>query len=125
MQALQNYQKTSLTGLEIEMGIGIAPWEKTGGKTQKLVIDVDMYRYAGAFTGTDISDCIDYSAVFGYVTQNWPNRPHTDLLETLVEELVGFCLKDKTIAACRVTLSKPHVFNGRAVPSVEFFRTRD
>ncbi|HEX2752396.1 MAG TPA: dihydroneopterin aldolase [Alphaproteobacteria bacterium] len=120
----EDYQKTSLTGLEIEMAVGIAPWEKTGGKTQRLVIDVDMYRMEGAFTGQSIDDCIDYSAVYDYVTQNWPSRPHTDLLETLLEELVAFCFRDTRIAACRVAIAKPHVFNGRAVPKVEFFRKR-
>ena len=119
-----NYQKVSLHGLEIDMQIGIVDWERVPGKRQKIQIDVDLYRWQGAFKGRDISDCMDYARVFDFIIKNWPDRPHTDLIETLAEELVGFCFEDKTIEACQVSIKKPHVFNGKAVPGITFFRKR-
>ncbi len=119
-----NYHKTLLHGLEIEMSLGIVDWERVAGKKQRIVIDVDLYRWQGPFTGKTINDCMDYARVFSFVTQNWPDRAHVDLIETLAEELIGFCLQDVTVEACRVAIRKPHVFNGKAVPGVEFFRKK-
>jgi len=119
-----DYQKTSLHGLETEVRIGIDAWERAGGKKQKIIIDIDLYRFQGAFKGKSIKDCLNYHLPFERVTKGWANRPHTDLIETLAEELVTFCLKDKRVDAAKVSIRKPHVYNGRATPSVEFFRLR-
>lgn len=119
----QDHYKVSLRGLNVPMQIGIADWER--GKTQTVVVDVDLFgENTGPFGGTSIEDCVDYARLFSYVTTEWPKRPHTDLLETLVEDLVAFCFRDKKVTACRVCLSKPEVFNGKAIPSIEFFRCK-
>lgn len=120
----RDYQKTSLHDIEVEVKVGIDTWERAGGKKQKIIVDVDLYRYQREFKGKSIKDCLNYHVPFERVTKDWAKRPHTDLLETLVEELVTFCLKDKTVDAVRVRVRKPHVYNGRATPSVEFFRQR-
>ncbi len=119
-----NYQKTSLHDIDVEIKVGIAGWERHPQKKQKVLVDIDLFRFQSAFTGKNIKDCLDYDLPFRYVTENWPKRPHTELLETLVEELIAFCLKIKTVDAVRVSVRKPHVYNGRATPSVEFFRLR-
>lgn len=121
---LTDYQKTSLHDVEVELKIGIASWERQKDKKQRVLVDVDIYRLQGKFTGTSIKACINYDKPFQFITQIWPKRAHTDLLETFVEELIAFCLKDKTADAVRVCLRKPHVYNGKATPSVEFFRLR-
>jgi FolB domain-containing protein len=120
----RDYQKTSLHDIEVEVRLGIDAWERAGGKKQKVLVDIDLYRFQREFKGKSIKDCLNYHTPFERVTKGWAKRPHTDLLETLVEELVTFCLKDKTVDAVRVTVRKPHVYNGRATPSVEFFRHR-
>ena len=119
-----DYQKTSLHDIETEIKIGIDGWERTPGKKQKVLIDIDLFRFQGAFKGKSIKDCLNYHLPFERVTKGWANRPHTELLETLVEELVTFCLKDKRVDAVKVSIRKPHVYNGRATPAVEFFRLR-
>jgi dihydroneopterin aldolase len=118
---MQDYQKASINDIDIKVGIGIHAWEYK--KKQRILVDVDLYRFNGAFKGKKLSDCIDYDQPFNYVTQVWPQREHTDLVEMLAEELVEFCLRIKTVEAVRVRIRKPDVYKGKAVPGIEFFRT--
>ena len=120
-----NYQKVSLHDVEVELKLGIAGWERHKEKKQRVLVDVDLFRLRGKFTGKSIRDCVNYDLPFKFITQTWSRRAHTDLLETFVEELIVLCLKDKTIDAVRVSIRKPHVYNGRATPGVEFFRMRE
>lgn len=126
-EALKNnfsYHKSSIRDLEIDIMIGIMDWEKKPGAKQKIIIDIDTYRLAGKFRGDDIKDCMNYAAAFEYITKNWADRNHVDLLETLIEELMAFCFRHSPIDACRIAIRKPVVFGGQAVPCVEFFRVK-
>jgi dihydroneopterin aldolase len=106
------------------MKIGVADWERAPDCRQTVLVDIDMWAASGTFKDASLDDCMDYARIYEYLTREWPSRPHTDLLETLAEELVGFCFADEKVRACRVTLRKPDVFKGRAVPAVTFYRTR-
>jgi len=119
-----DYQKTCLYDLATEVKVGIRDWERSPGKTQKIIVDIELYSFTRHFKGKSINDCMDYSVPYDFVMKEWPKRPHTDLIETLLEELVEVCFRDKKVDAVRASVSKPHVFNGNAVPSVEFFRHR-
>ena len=121
---LRNTQTVSLTDIEVEAAVGIAEWERVPGKSQRLLVDVEIAAEMDRFTGTTIDDCFDYDRIYRHVTGDWPQRAHTDLIETLAESLIRFCLEDQRVAACRVRVRKPHVYNGRAVPGVEFVRYR-
>jgi len=124
MKDMPDYQKTSLHDLVVEVKVGIRDWERTGGKTQKLLVDIDLYRFDRHFKGKRIEDCMDYSVPYEFIMREWPKRKHTELIETLAEELVEVCFRDKKADAVRVAIRKPHVFNGNAVPGIEFFRHR-
>jgi len=117
------WQRVALEGIAVEARVGIADWERHPGKRQRLLVDVEMTRPEWE-TARSIDDCIDYDRIYAHVTENWPNRPHTDLLETLADELLEVCLADPKVAWCRVRLRKPDVYNGRAVPVVEAARGR-
>ncbi len=119
---MRDYQKTSLHDVEVEIRVGLCDWERR--KKQKVLVDVDLYRFKGAFTAKKIKDCLDYDRPYKFITESWPKRPHTDLLETLAEDLAVFCLRDKKVEAVRVCIRKPQVYKGKAVPAVEFFRAR-
>ncbi len=120
----RNYHKVSMHDITTEINIGVVDWEKHPDKKQKITVDVDVYRFTGSFRGKSIKDCFDYRIPFALVTEKWPRRKHVELLETLAEELVTTCLKDKNADAARVVIRKPHTFNGRAVPAVEFYREK-
>ncbi len=51
-------------------------------------------------------------------------RPHTELLETLAEEIVAVCFANPLVEACRVSVVKPDIFNEAAAAGIEFYRLR-
>ncbi|MEO1092379.1 MAG: dihydroneopterin aldolase [Pseudomonadota bacterium] len=120
----RSYHKISLSGLTVDMKIGVASFERHPDFRQPLLVDVDLYRLAGTLVVDGLADTLDYDRVFTHLSEVWPARPHTDLLETLAEDLVAFCLEDSRIDVVRVRLAKPAVYGGRAVPSVEILRHR-
>jgi FolB domain-containing protein len=118
---MPNYQKATLRDIEVKVGIGIFDWERK--KKQKISVDVDLFSFKTRFKGKDIKDCINYDLPYGFV-MGWAKRKHTDLLETLAEELVAFCLKIKGVDAVRVHIRKPEVYKDKCVPGIEFFRVK-
>ncbi len=119
----RTWQRVSLEGIAVEARVGVADWERHPDRRQRLLVDVEMTRPEWE-APRSLDDCIDYDRVYAHVTSEWPNRPHTDLLETLVDELLELCLRDPKVAWCRVRVRKPDVYNGRAVPVVEAARER-
>jgi FolB domain-containing protein len=123
--AQASYERVALEDLTVELQVGVNQWERTPGKAQRLLVTVEMFRHRGAFSGGSIADCIDYDRVYRHIAAGWtPARAHTDLLESLLEELVAVCFGDERVEACRVAIRKPHVYNGHAVPVVEVYRLR-
>ncbi len=66
---------------------------------------------------------IDYDRVRDHIS-GWRGRDHVELLETLVEELIGVCFALPPVEACRVRITKPHIFPEAAGAGVEIFRRR-
>ena len=120
-----SYERVALEDVAVELQVGVADWERTPGKAQRLLLTVEMFRHRGAFTGGGLAACLDYGRVYRYVREHWtPARAHVDLLEELLEELVAVCFEDPRVEACRIAIRKPHVYDGRAVPLVEVYRLR-
>ena len=121
----QSYECVALEELSVEVPIGVEDWEKIGGKTQLVTVLVELFRHRGAMINASLKDCIDYGALYSKMIEKLrQDRAHTLLLETIAEEIVALCLRDRRIKACRVILRKPHVLNGRAVPRLEIYRTQ-
>ncbi len=117
-----SYERVALTGLDIDLRIGVLDSEKQA--PQRAIVDIEFYRKRGRFTGTALADCIDYNRLYTYVSEVLPSRPHTELLETVVEDIVAECLKDDRVEACLVRIGKPAIYPGAAMPSVEVYRRR-
>lgn len=118
-----SYQCLSLRDVKIPVRIGVRPHERTA--PQQVAVDVELYRRHGRFTGTSLGDCLDYDRIFRHLTEDWPQRPHVELIEQLAEALVQFCLEDPRVEACRVTIRKLDIYGGRAVPGITVLRHRD
>lgn len=115
-------QRVAVEALTVLASIGISDWERTPGKRQRLQFDVAVYRDAfGA--ETDIADCYNYSGLQRFLV-GFGERPHIDLLETIVAEILDFCFQDARVAAVEATATKPDVFNGVGQPSVGAAVTR-
>lgn len=108
---------TMLREVPVSVRVGIAPKERRAA--QRLLVTVEMVSVPPAGGYHSIADCVDYDRVFGYVRDVWPTRPHTDLLEQLVEDLLAFVFQDVKILRARVLLIKPDIYPGSARAGVE------
>lgn len=120
----QDYLKTSLVDMRLELPLGIHPWEHDPRRPQLVTLDIDLYwpKPAG-FRPAAIQDVVDYEKVRGDVLA-WARHEHTKLIETLLEELLAICFADGRVAAARVRLAKIGVFNETREAAVEVFRRR-
>lgn len=117
-----SYQCLALRDVRVAVRLGAFAEEREA--PQAVSVDVELYRRHGPFGGHALEDCLDYDRVFRYLTEGWPKRPHTALLELLAEDLIGFCLADQRIEACRVVIRKLEVYAGRGVPEIVVYRRR-
>ena len=118
-----SYSASVLRDISVEMSIGLHPWEKHPERKQRVLVSVAMYAKRDKFTGSNIADCIDYDPV-REVVRSWRDRPHTELLEPLVEELLEICFSDERVDACWLSIRKPDIFADAAEAGIEVYRLR-
>lgn len=115
----QDGVRVFLEDVEVLVACGLHPWERHPERPNRLLVSVEMWGAApdgaGAF--------IDYDRVRARIL-SWRDRPHTPLLETLLDDLADFILQDGQVLACRVAISKPDIFPETAAAGVELTRSR-
>lgn len=118
----RSHIRVSLRGVRTEAPVGRHAWERHAERPTRLIVDIDMLAPTqGPAAGA--APIIDYDIVRD-VLRAWPSRPHTDLLETLAEELVALCFSIPAVQACRVSVQKPDIFNEADAAGIELFRVR-
>ena len=110
-----------LKNVVVETRCGIHPWEQHPERPNKLSIDISLFaklehRSLATF------GYIDYDHIRDFL-KGFPEREHTPLLETLLDEIVDKCFADDRVEACRVSITKLSIFN-ECEPAVEVYRTR-
>lgn len=120
-QTSQDHVRVVLSDVAVDVRIGLHPWERHPEKPQRLIVNVEMF--APWPLPSEGPGFINYDLVRNHIAQ-WRDRDHVDLLETLVEELIGVCFRLETVAACRVRVTKPQVFPEASGAGVEIFRRR-
>ncbi len=110
-----DYVKAILKNVQTEASIGLHPWERHPERPSKLIVNVEMFAQGTVF--------LDYDPVRAAI-KAWPGRAHTDLLETLAEEIVAVCFANARVEACRVSVVKPDIFNEAGGAGIEFYRVR-
>jgi dihydroneopterin aldolase len=118
-----DYLCARLRRVEVEVRVGLHPWELHPEKPTRLWVDVDLYMLDPPRQPTGLYEVIDYDRVRNYL-RGWESRPHTPLLETLAAELIEFGFEDERVDAVRVCLLKPDIFNETRGAGVEMFRRR-
>ncbi len=106
-----------LRDVPVTVRIGIAPKERRA--PQRLLVTVEMISEPPQGGYQSITDCVDYDRIFRHLRDVWPNRPHTDLLEQLMEGLLAFIFEDPKVLACRARLIKPDIYPGSAQAGIE------
>jgi len=119
-----DYIRVVLRDVEVEAHVGLHPWERHPERPSRLLVSVEMFAHlARGRAAAGEKPVIDYDRVRNGL-QGWASRPHTPLLETLAEEVVGLCFGDAAVEACRVSIVKPDIFNEAAGAGVEIYRVR-
>jgi dihydroneopterin aldolase len=106
----------------VERRCGLHPWERHAERPNRLKITVEMF---AALPPGPVATAafIDYDPVRDFL-KTFPTLPHTDLLETIVDEIVAKCFENDRVEACRVSVLKPDIFSEAAGAGIEVFRTR-
>lgn len=113
-----------LRDVEVQASVGLHAWERHPERPTRLIVNVEMFAHTeGPVDGAGASGIIDYDGVRNAIAA-WAHRPHVDLLETLVEQLVTVCFEIGPVQACRVSVVKPDIFNDVGAVGVEVFRIR-
>jgi dihydroneopterin aldolase len=120
--ARRDHVRVMLRDVQTEARVGLHPWERHEERPSRLIVNVEMFAGLPETAG-GAGDFIDYDGVRAAL-KAWPARPHTDLLETLAEEVIGLCFANPRVEACRVSVTKPDIFNEAAAAGVEIYRVR-
>ena len=118
-----DYLCARLRRIEVQVQVGLHPWELHPEKPTRLWVDVDLYSFNPPHRPAGLYEVIDYDRVRQQI-RAWEHKSHTPLLETLAEELVEFAFDDERVDAVRVSLLKPDIFNEAHGAGVELFRRR-
>ena len=119
----RSYHVTELRDVLIRAKVGAADFEKHPDHYQRLLVSAELFRHGGPNPAQRLDQCIDYSPIYRFIL-GWEKRPHTDLLETLAEELIDVCFRDETVEACRVSLKKPDIYHNACSAGISLYRRR-
>ncbi len=119
----RSYQRILVHDVDVMVACGLHAWERHPEHPNRLRVSADLYRFAGADQPLDPADFIDYDRVRAAILA-WQTRPHTDLLEELVEDLVATCFADRRVEGVCVRVVKPEIFPETAAVGIEVMRLR-
>jgi dihydroneopterin aldolase len=120
----RGYQRIVLRDLVTEVRLGLHPWERHDARPTRIVVNVELFAHLpGPFRGSGVEAVLNYDTIRDAL-RAWPQKPHTDLIETLIEELIALCFADARVEACRVSILKPDIFNEAAGAGLEVYRLR-
>ena len=110
---------------DLRTSVRIGAYTSEQSAPQEVVVSITLTVPAPArHTSEDLADVVDYDHLARYVTEDWPQRPHTNLLETLAEDLMAKCLSDPRVASATVGLIKTGMYPNSNGVGVQLTRTR-
>lgn len=108
--------------LETRLRVGI--WEHER-EFQPVHITLSLRAIAAA-SPQSIEDCLDYQPICRWMVSDWPQQPHTPLLETKLRELMDFIFSyDARIEWADVAISKPQAIAEARGVGVRMALSRD
>lgn len=99
------------------LNVGICAWEKHADKKQLIIANITLYAHAFPLELT-LHECLDYSLVVDYITNQLPLEKHCELLEEIALNISRYCFSVYKITQCDISLTKKHVFEGIATPTI-------
>jgi len=118
-ESFPSYTKIVLRNVEVTVRIGLAAWERE--RPQRLVASVELYTASRDYLRDVTADSIiDYCPIYDRI-QSWRSRKHTELIETLVSELLDACFDHPQVVACKVSVTKSEVLDQAEAAGAETF----
>lgn len=109
--------------LIVDTAIGVHDFERTG--TQRIAVNIEVYLAPRAGDlSDDLANVFDYDQVYAGV-KALAARPHVNLQETLVDDIVALCLGFDEVVGARVSTEKPDVYADCAAVGYEVTRFKD
>lgn len=100
--------KVKLKNFELTCNIGIHEWEKDFSR--KLLINIEMQTSNElAFTSEDISQTIDYEAVYNKIKKVAQSKKYL-LIETLANDILQMICLEKNVCFAKVEIDKLNIF---------------
>ncbi len=106
---IDNTVQIILNNVVLDVRIGLEDHEK--GRTQRILVNIALYAQAGAYLSTVTPETLINYNVIHSALQNWANRPHVELIETYVNELLVLCFEDPRVEAVDLSITKPDIYD--------------
>jgi 7,8-dihydroneopterin aldolase/epimerase/oxygenase len=101
--------KVFVRGLEVHAEIGI--YEHEQGRTQSLIVDIEVTVEAGGWR--HLADTVNYETLAAHA-ERIAAGGHIGLVESFAERLAEACLSEPRVTAARVRVDKPAALAPRA-----------
>ncbi len=120
-----SHVKIILKDMAVDIRIGLLPHEKEGGRKQRVIVNAELLAGpVGYLKDVSPDNIIDYGVLLAAV-KSWEEKPHTELLETYINEFLDVSFKDPRIEACRVSILKAEICEEAEGAGVEVFMKRE
>jgi len=120
---IQRRHRLFVRGLVLPCRIGVHRHERDAPQRVRVSVELDI-EDVPAPRRDAIDEVVSYDDVVRGVKQ-MVGADHINLVESLAEKILGFCLKDARVARARVTVEKLDVFGDDTVVGVEIERAAD
>jgi len=101
--------------------IGVHDFEREGPQRVRLNLDLAVYEGDASHVADDIQNVVCYEEITTAVRAVC-NRDHTNLVETLAEDIASVCLTHVQVRSVRVRVEKLDVFEDVSSVGVEIER---
>ena len=120
---IQRRHRLFVRGLVLPCRIGVHRHERDAPQRVRVSVELDIDDVPAPRLDA-IDEVVSYDDVVRGVRQ-MVGADHINLVESLAEKILGFCLTDSRVARARVTVEKLDVFGDDTVVGVEIERAAD
>lgn len=109
--------RVNIKNLQTKIRVGICDHERKA--PQNILINA-IIDYESSANPQSINECFNYDSIHQLVVEKWQEKGHTDLLETLVFDLLTYIFSsDGKVKFSRVSVSKPDIYDEAEAVGIE------
>ena len=101
-------RRVHIRGLRLNAQVGV--YEEEKHYPQRLLLDLELVVQLTDSSPDKISQVVDYGALASSI-RTLALQQHTELLETLAEQIAQLCLRDPRVTRVDLRLEKPDIFS--------------